>query len=71
MREVKKPEERKAEILAMSKQLFAQKGYMNTTTQDIISSLNISRGLLYYHLSQKRIYFGTLQISKQSRYQEN
>lgn len=53
MREVKKPEERRAEILAMSKKLFIQKGYMNTTTQDIISALNISRGLLYYHFKSK------------------
>lgn len=53
MREVKKPEERRADILAMSKKLFIQKGYMNTTTQDIISALNISRGLLYYHFKSK------------------
>jgi len=53
MREVKKPEERRADILAMSKKLFAQKGYMNTTTQDIISALKISRGLLYYHFKSK------------------
>ncbi len=53
MREVKKPEVRRAEILSMSKQLFAQKGYLNTTTQDIISGLKISRGLLYYHFKSK------------------
>ena len=53
MRQVKKPEQRRAEILAMSKKLFVQKGYMNTTTQDIISALNISRGLLYYHFKSK------------------
>ena len=53
MREVKKPEKRRAEILAMSKSLFIQKGYLNTTTQDIISALKISRGLLYYHFKSK------------------
>lgn len=53
MREVKKPEVRRAEILAMSKKLFIQKGYLNTTTQDIISELKISRGLLYYHFKSK------------------
>jgi len=53
MREVKKPEKRRAEILAMSKKLFIQKGYLNTTTQDIISALKISRGLLYYHFKSK------------------
>lgn len=53
MREVKDPEVRKAEIMQASKNLFYKKGYLNTTTQDIIKSLNISRGLLYYHFKSK------------------
>jgi len=53
VREVKKPEVRRAEILAMSKKLFTEKGYINTTTQDIIGALKISRGLLYYHFKSK------------------
>src|SRR6056297_2152953 len=53
MREVKNPEVRKAEIMQAAKKLFYEKGYLNTTTQDIIKSLNISRGLLYYHFDSK------------------
>lgn len=53
MREVKDPEVRRAEIMEASKLLFYQKGYLNTTTQDIIKSLRISRGLLYYHFKSK------------------
>lgn len=53
MREVKKPEVRRAEIMDMSTKLFVEKGYLNTTTQDIISALGISRGLLYYHFKSK------------------
>lgn len=53
MREVKDPEVRKAEIMAAAQGLFYQKGYLNTTTQDIIKSLGISRGLLYYHFKSK------------------
>jgi AcrR family transcriptional regulator len=53
MREVKKPEERKADILLMSERLFLEKGYINTTTNDIITALGISRGLLYYHFNSK------------------
>lgn len=53
MREVKDPEIRKAEIMAAAKSLFYQKGYLNTTTQDIIKALGISRGLLYYHFKSK------------------
>lgn len=53
MREVKKPEIRRNEIIDISKKLFQEKGYLNTTTQDIISGLGISRGLLYYHFKSK------------------
>jgi len=53
MREVKKPEERMADILRASEKLFSQKGYLKTTTDDIIKALGISRGLLYYHFKSK------------------
>ncbi len=33
--------------------LFMEKGYANTTTQDIVDKVNISRGLLYYHFKNK------------------
>ena len=56
MRDVKEPEVRKAEIMDAAIRLFTRKGYLNTTTQDIIDEVNISRGLLYYHFKNKRGY---------------
>ncbi|WMM26332.1 TetR/AcrR family transcriptional regulator [Tissierella sp. MB52-C2] len=53
MRDVKEPEVRRAEIMAAAAELFVTKGYLNTTTQDIIDELKISRGLLYYHFKNK------------------
>jgi len=53
MREVKEAEVRKAEIMEAAKKLFHNKGYLNTTTQDIIDNVGISRGLLYYHFKSK------------------
>lgn len=53
MRDVKEPEVRRAEIMAAALSLFVEKGYLNTTTQDIIDKVNISRGLLYYHFKNK------------------
>ena len=53
MTEKKEPEERKREIKAAASELFHKKGYLNTTTQDIIKKLGISRGLLYYHFKSK------------------
>lgn len=53
MRDVKEPEIRRAEIMEAAARLFTTKGYLNTTTQDIINEVNISRGLLYYHFKNK------------------
>ena len=53
MRDVKEPEIRCAEIMAAAMQLFMEKGYIHTTTQDIVDKVNISRGLLYYHFKNK------------------
>ena len=53
MRDVKDPEIRRAEIMHAAMLLFMEKGYANTTTQDIVDKVNISRGLLYYHFKNK------------------
>lgn len=53
MRDVKDPEIRRAEIMDAAMLLFMEKGYANTTTQDIVDKVKISRGLLYYHFKNK------------------
>lgn len=53
IRDVKEPEVRRAEIMQAALSLFVEKGYINTTTQDIIDRVKISRGLLYYHFKNK------------------
>jgi len=53
MRDIKEPEVRRAEILMTAMNLFYSKGYLKTTTQDIIEELKISRGLLYYYFKNK------------------
>ena len=53
MRDVKNPEIRRTEIMDAAMLLFMEKGYANTTTQDIVDKVNISRGLLYYHFKNK------------------
>ena len=49
MRVVKKAEVRREEILQTAAQIFREKGFLHTTTGDLIGRLGISRGLLYYH----------------------
>ena len=53
MRVVKSAEERKSEILDVAEQLFAEKGFDNASTNDIIRKIGIARGTLYHHFSSK------------------
>jgi len=52
-REVKKPEVRKQEILDAAQGFFFQKGYENTTIQDIIDKLGIAKGTFYHYFDSK------------------
>jgi len=49
MREIKQAAVRQEEILQKAAELFREKGFIHTTTGDLIGALGISRGLLYYH----------------------
>lgn len=53
MRIVKPAEERKNEILDVAEQLFAEKGFDNASTNDIINRIGIARGTLYHHFGSK------------------
>ena len=53
MRVVKSAEERKNEILDVAEQLFAEKGFDNASTNDIINKIGIARGTLYHHFASK------------------
>lgn len=53
MRIVKSAEVRKQELLATAMQLFARHGYEQTSINQIIAALNISKGAFYHHYSSK------------------
>ena len=53
MRTVKTAEERKNEILDAADELFTNKGFDGTTTEDILARVGIARGTLYYHFKSK------------------
>ncbi len=53
MRIVKDASERKNEILDAAEELFAAKGYEETSTGDILDRVGIARGTLYYHFRSK------------------
>ncbi len=53
IRIVKKPEERRHEIIFASRSLFLNKGYDNTTLQDIMTKLQIAKGTTYHYFKSK------------------
>ena len=53
MREMKKAEERRNEILDAADELFAEKGFDGTSTSAILEKVGIARGTLYYHFKSK------------------
>ncbi|RHR26245.1 TetR/AcrR family transcriptional regulator [Clostridium sp. AF19-22AC] len=53
MRVVKEANVRKNEILDAATRLFAEKGFDNTSTSDIMSAVGIAKGTLYHHFKSK------------------
>ncbi|SHN59493.1 TetR/AcrR family transcriptional regulator [Desulfitobacterium chlororespirans] len=60
MRIVKEAEERRNEILDAADELFAQKGFDGTSTNEILEKVGIARGTLYYHFKSKEDIMDTL-----------
>jgi len=55
----KEPEVRKQEIIDTAMKLFTQKGYENTSIQDIAKEMNVVSGLCYRYFSSKQEIFYT------------
>lgn len=52
-RTVKKPDERRDDILQAARELFLTKAYDKTTMQDIMRKLNIAKGTIYHYFDSK------------------
>ncbi len=53
VRIVKKPEERRSEIVAAACKLFLTKGYDSTTMRDVMRHLGIAKGTIYHYFASK------------------
>ena len=53
MKNAERTETRKNEILDAAEQLFNEKGYEETTINDILSVSGVAKGSLYYHYNSK------------------
>ncbi|MFZ1770865.1 MAG: TetR/AcrR family transcriptional regulator, partial [Caldilinea sp.] len=52
-RTVKEYDERYNEFLHVGQRLFYQKGYAQTSVQDIIGEMGVAKGLFYYYFPSK------------------
>lgn len=53
MRVVKKPEERKAEMIEAAARLFAAQGFVRTSVAEIVAAVDVAKGLFYYYFTTK------------------
>lgn len=53
MKTIKDGEERRKEILLTARKLFVQKGYDQTSVNDILKIVDIAKGTFYYYFSSK------------------
>lgn len=53
MRVVKKPEERRAEMISAAAKLFAQQGFVRTSVAEIVTAVDVAKGLFYYYFTTK------------------
>jgi AcrR family transcriptional regulator len=60
VRAQRRRDERRAEVLATARRLFAEKGYHATSIHDIIAAADIARGTFYLYFESKRAIFEEL-----------
>lgn len=53
MRVVKKPEERKAEMIDAAAKLFVAQGFVRTSVAEIVAAVDVAKGLFYYYFTTK------------------
>jgi len=58
----KKAPVRKNELLDVAQKLFYQKGYDNTTIEDVLNIAGVSKGALYYHFRSKEEILDSLMV---------
>lgn len=55
------PGRRRTEILAVSRRVFAERGYRNTDVKEIADALNVGKGTIYrYFFSKEKLFLATV-----------
>ena len=53
----KKPSKNRGRLIAVARQMFGDKGYSETSTEEIVTAAGITRGALYYQFTDKEDLF--------------
>ena len=59
-RTTKKPDERREEFIIAATRLFNEKGYENTSIDDIVKSMGVAKGLFYYYFRSREHLLDTM-----------
>lgn len=57
-------EQTRQALISAGRQLFAEKGYADTATPDIVATAGVTRGALYHHFEDKKALFEAVIIAE-------
>jgi AcrR family transcriptional regulator len=66
-RQEERSETTRGQLLATAERLFAERGYADTATEELVAEAGVTRGALYHHFADKRDLFRAVFIALEER----